>query len=239
MLRAPLLTLISFSATLRSSLPHRITFAPSARCDTMPSALSAARSISVAFMRASSLVRTSGVSSRVGELKPRLGRRRCSGIWPPSKPTLWKPPERAFCPLCPRPAVLPQPEPPPRPTRCRSFFEPGAGFREFSLMGSVVDSHEVIDAVDHAAHRRGIGELDRLVDLLQPEPLHRVAVALLDAGKPLHEADLDLIHREYPRPSCRGAPRSPLACSSPARRSAWRAPRCRGWSSRSTWRGRW
>src|SRR2546428_828520 len=123
--------------------------------------------------------RASATSPRVRELKPRLGKRRCSGIWPPSKPSLWKPPERAFCPLCPRPAVLPQPEPPPRPTRCRSFFEPGAGFREFSRMGSVVDTHEVIDAVDHAAHRRGIGELDRLVDLLQPEPAHRVAVALL------------------------------------------------------------
>src|SRR5258708_7314580 len=131
MARAPLLTRISFSATLRSSLPERITFAPSARCDTMPSALSTARSMSVAFMRASSLVRTSGVSSRVGELKPRLGRRRCSGICPPSKPTLWYPPARSFCPSCPRPAVLPQPEPTPPPTRSLSLFEPGAGFSVF------------------------------------------------------------------------------------------------------------
>jgi len=25
-----------------------------------------------------------------------LGKRRCKGIWPPSKPTLWKPPARDF-----------------------------------------------------------------------------------------------------------------------------------------------
>jgi len=52
-------------------------------------------------------------------VKPRFGSRRCSGIWPPSKPTLWKPPERDFWPLLPRPAVLPCPEPGPRPTRLR------------------------------------------------------------------------------------------------------------------------
>ena len=39
---------------------------------------------------------------RVSDLKPRLGRRRCSGIWPPSKPTLWKPPERATSGPCGR-----------------------------------------------------------------------------------------------------------------------------------------
>jgi hypothetical protein len=32
--------------------------------------------------------RTSAVSLRVVETKPRFGSRRCSGIWPPSKPTL-------------------------------------------------------------------------------------------------------------------------------------------------------
>ena len=40
-----------------------------------------------------------GQKSRAGDLKPRFGRRRCNGIWPPSKPTLWKPPARDFCPL--------------------------------------------------------------------------------------------------------------------------------------------
>src|SRR6185295_14820456 len=64
--------------------------------------------------------------------KPHFGSRRYSGIWPPSKPTLWKPPARAFWPLCPRLAVLPQPEPMPRPSRWRSCLAPGAGFSPLS-----------------------------------------------------------------------------------------------------------
>src|SRR5882762_4812111 len=62
-------------------------------------------------------------SSRKMLLKPRFGRRRCSGIWPPSKP-LMRTPERAVWPLPPRPAVLPLPEPMPRPTRMRFLREP-------------------------------------------------------------------------------------------------------------------
>src|SRR5208283_5727525 len=50
-------------------------------------------------------------------LKPRLGRRRCSGIWPPSKPRISEEPEREPCPLWPRVDVLPIPDPMPRPTR--------------------------------------------------------------------------------------------------------------------------
>src|SRR3954454_12833761 len=206
MARAPLLTRISFNATLRSSLPQRITFAPSARCDTMPSALSAARSMSVAFMRASSLVRTSGVSSRVGELKPRFGRRRCSGICPPSKPTLWKPPERARWPLWPRPAVLPQPEAPPRPTRCRSLLEPGAGFSSLSFMAVIrlVDPHEIVDLVDHAAHRRRFDELGDLVDFFQAEADHRGAMITPRSGQALQQPHLDRFH---PRMSSTFLPR--------------------------------
>src|SRR5581483_7647202 len=132
--RAPLLTWISLSETLRSSLPERITFAASASRGTMPSDFSAARSISAACIDCSSPVRTSATSLRVGDLKPRLGRRRCSGICPPSKPTLWKPPERAFCPLWPRPAVLPQPEATPRPTRWRGLLAPAAGFSSLSFI---------------------------------------------------------------------------------------------------------
>src|SRR5919206_4408841 len=162
MARAPLLTWISLSATLRSSLPERITFAASAWRGTMPASLSVARSISPACRPCSSLVRTSAMSFLVGELKPRLGSRRCSGICPPSKPTLWKPPERAFWPLCPRPAVLPQPEPTPRPTRWRSLFEPGAGFSSFSFMLGL-DAHQMRDAVDHAADRGRVDELDHVV----------------------------------------------------------------------------
>src|SRR5271169_4438657 len=50
-------------------------------------------------------------------VKPRLGMRRCSGIWPPSKPRIIREPLRERWPLCPRVDVLPMPEPMPRPTR--------------------------------------------------------------------------------------------------------------------------
>ena len=43
----------------------------------------------VALINWSSESRTSAFSPRASEVKPRLGRRLCSGIWPPSKPTLW------------------------------------------------------------------------------------------------------------------------------------------------------
>src|SRR5271165_743306 len=58
-------------------------------------------------------------------VNPRLGMRRCSGIWPPSKPRIMRDPLRERWPLCPRVDVLPIPEPMPRPTRLRfsvAFF---------------------------------------------------------------------------------------------------------------------
>src|SRR5579883_1327960 len=61
-------------------------------------------------------------STRKILVKPRLGRRRCSGIWPPSKPRIRLEPEREPCPLCPRVEVLPCPEPIPRPTRFLFLF---------------------------------------------------------------------------------------------------------------------
>src|ERR1044072_912744 len=67
-------------------------------------------------------------------VKPRFGRRRCRGIWPPSKPILREYPERDFCPFSPRPAVLPKPEPGPRPTRFFLWVEPFAGFRLLRLI---------------------------------------------------------------------------------------------------------
>src|SRR5690606_20497970 len=58
-----------------------------------------------------------------GAVKPRFGRRRYSGIWPPSYP-FRATPERDFWPLMPRPAVLPLPEPGPRATRFFVRFAP-------------------------------------------------------------------------------------------------------------------
>src|SRR5271157_228592 len=62
-------------------------------------------------------------------VNPRLGSRRCSGIWPPSKPRFWPNPVPARCPFEPRVAVLPCPEPMPRPMRLRAFFYPAGGRR--------------------------------------------------------------------------------------------------------------
>src|SRR5208337_4434514 len=50
-------------------------------------------------------------------VNPRLGIRRWSGIWPPSKPRIMREPLRERWPLWPRVEVLPIPEPIPRPTR--------------------------------------------------------------------------------------------------------------------------
>src|ERR1700722_17585381 len=76
---------------------------------------------------------TSLRSRGFGGLKPRLGRRRCSGIWPPSKPLI-RTPERAVWPLPPRPDCLPLPEPMPRPTRMRGLDAPGLSLTSLSFM---------------------------------------------------------------------------------------------------------
>src|SRR5580698_5060306 len=61
-------------------------------------------------------------STRKILVNPRLGRRRWSGIWPPSKPRIRLEPERDPWPLCPRVEALPIPDPMPRPTRLRLVF---------------------------------------------------------------------------------------------------------------------
>src|SRR5437879_9540125 len=66
-------------------------------------------------------------------LKPRFGSRMWSGIWPPSKPAI-DTPERALAPFWPRPAVLPSPEPMPRPTRTRDWRAPLLSLISFSFM---------------------------------------------------------------------------------------------------------
>src|SRR5476649_1433461 len=96
--------------------------------------------------------------------------RRWSGIWPPSKP-LMATPLRDFWPLTPRPAVLPLPEPIPRPTRIRLLRAPSLsaillsfivlpfapGPRKASVL-LLYDAHQVLHLVDHAAHRRRVLE---------------------------------------------------------------------------------
>src|SRR4051794_32948664 len=95
------------------------------------------------------------------------------GIWPPSKLTRVLLPERAPAPFCPRPAVLPVPEPSPRPTRLRALRDPGAGLsvcRPIRCSSSAIgDLHQVTDAVHHAARLLVVLDLDRLADPAQAD----------------------------------------------------------------------
>src|SRR5436190_23981839 len=105
------------------------------------------------------------------------------GIWPPSKFGRDFAPVREPAPFWPRPAVLPRPEPSPRPTRLRALRDPGAGFREcrpiwFSAI-VVLDVDQVTHAMQHAARLRGVLDLDGLADAAQPERAQRLALRVI------------------------------------------------------------
>src|SRR3954466_1514318 len=129
-----------------------------------------------------------------GTLKPRFGRRRCSGIWPPSKP-LMRTPERAVWPLPPRPPVLPAPEPIPRPMRKRFLREPGRGaislsFIAFSLF-PVHDADEMLDLGDHAAGHWRVRQAADTADLVEFETDQRFALGVLAPHRAADLFDLD------------------------------------------------
>src|SRR6185312_15052302 len=52
---------------------------------------------------------------------------------------------------------------------------------------------KIVDALDHAAHRRRVDELHLLVDPLEAQAQHRRAVPALAAVRALHQDDLDLL----------------------------------------------
>src|SRR5258706_784040 len=176
-----------------STLPARMILARFVSFATRPAFFNPSRSIVPPGIRLRSPERTSTALSIVTARNPRLGRRRCSGICPPSNPTVWYPPARAFWPLWPRPAVLPRPEPPPRPTRLRGFFAPGAGLIVFSSIVLFLDLQEVARVVDHSADRRRVLDLDRVLAVLEPQALHRFAVAMDGAAQALHQGHPDLL----------------------------------------------
>src|SRR5690606_32453550 len=143
-------------------------------------------------------------------LKPRLGMRMWSGIWPPSKP-LMATPARAVWPLPPRPPVLPTPEPIPRPIRTRTLLAPGlsrSSFKRVMFVTSLLadDADEMRDLVDHAAHFGRINQLTLLVHLVEPEPDQGRALALLTADRRtdlLDDDGLGFSHCTSPRLSIR------------------------------------
>src|ERR1700732_3875503 len=155
-------------------------------------------------------------SSRKMLLKPRFGSRRCSGIWPPSKP-LMRTPERAVWPLPPRPAVLPLPEPMPRPTRMRFLREPALSAISLSFIVSVPypwstirtenrlpvfgimllililvdDAHEMLNFCDHAANCRGVRQPGAPAELFELEADQRRPLRGVAADRAAGLLDLD------------------------------------------------
>src|SRR5690606_19977445 len=130
-------------------------------------------------------------------LKPRLGSRRMSGVCPPSKPGPLVPPEREAWPLVPRPAVLPWPEPVPRPTRLALRRAPGAGRNSCSFISHFLHFDQVADLKHHAPHRGGVFLDHRVVEATQPQRANRLLLIPPVADRALLPRDLQLPgHRE-------------------------------------------
>src|ERR1700726_2451418 len=131
-------------------------------------------------------------------LKPRLGSRRWIGIWPPSKP-LMRTPESAVWPLPPRPAVLPLPEPMPRPTRMRFLREPALSAISLSFIALspylslflVDDADEMLNLCDHAANCRGVLQLGNPADLVELEADQRRPLRVVAADRAAGLLDLN------------------------------------------------
>src|SRR5205085_5680942 len=126
--RADALTLCARTVIGFVSSPSPRIFRPSRWSFSLPEATSDS-SVTGSFVsrRCRSLTLTTAYSTRNGFEKPRFGMRRWMGICLPSNPTKFMLPVRAFCPLPPRPAVLPVPLAWPRPTLFRSFTPPPRG----------------------------------------------------------------------------------------------------------------
>src|SRR5690606_36483619 len=109
-----------------------------------------------------------------------------------------------------RPAVLPRPEPMPRPTRLRSVRAPSAGCMVLSFMCLFLDPGQVVDLVDQATDLRAVLEFADGVELAQAQGLDGQAMLGLRATQALDQAHLDgadsgfvLSHGRCPPASCR------------------------------------
>src|SRR5215210_3737752 len=96
----------------------------------------------------------------------------------------------------------------PRPTRMRSLTAPSLSEISFSFMmpcsARLADAHEVLDLLDHAAHRRGVGQGRGAADLVEPQPDQGLALLGLAADRRADLLDRDgralvvLCHRRLP-----------------------------------------
>src|SRR3954467_11780663 len=146
-------------------------------------------------------------------LKPRFGNRMWSGIWPPSKPLI-DTPERALAPFWPRPAVLPSPEPMPRPTRTRPWRAPLLSRSLFSFivctrfrfcrarpargrmdgLGCRFDAQQMRNLAHLSTYFWGVLDLDALAHLVEAEADQRRALSLVAADRRSGLGNLDLGH---------------------------------------------
>src|SRR6202167_5675348 len=205
----------SVTLALSSPPPRRRT--PSLARRKTPAFTSAAASIVAARSRRAatsalcSRSRLTSVSLRANLtfLNPRFGRRRCSGIWPPSNPLI-RTPERAVCPLPPRPPVFPTPEPIPRPMRFRVLRAPGRPASSCSFIvsfplrpllqggGAHLFFHhadKVRDFRDHAARLGRVDEFRDTADFVQPQANQRLALAVMPAQRAAGLLDRDGLAR--------------------------------------------
>src|SRR5208282_2064572 len=111
--------------------------------------------------------------------------------------------ERAPSPFCPRPEVLPWPEPMPLPTRRLRWVEPGDGFKSFKSMNRLILEldHQMLKPLDHPFDRGAALELAHGADFAQAEALDRLAHAPSGADRTADELDANFIGHCTPRSS--------------------------------------
>src|SRR5688572_22921656 len=198
--------------------PRASTFTRTSLCTRPFSRSSSGVTSTPASNRSASVSRfTTSYSTRNGLWKPRFGTRRCSGIWPPSNPRLCLKPERDLAPLCPRPAVLPLPDPWPRPTRFLACLAPLGGRRllRFIILSRVnsqvstpaspacrvsgdsgiggwtlaVHLYQVTYFQNHPSGGCVVGQLHGVADAAQAETLDDQLLLLVEADAALAERD--------------------------------------------------
>src|SRR3989442_4844431 len=199
--RADLLKRCAFTTIGLVSSPSPSTLTPESSFFTRPSLTRRSGVISPSSALSAPRL-TTAYSLRNMLVNPRFGTRRCSGICPPSKPKYCLRPERDSCPLFPAVAVLPCPEPGPRPILFGFLRDPFAGLRldRSRLRGTIIlhDSHEVRDGVHHAAHRRAVWPYHALARVAQAQRPH-------DAFLPEWASDAASLLLDYHRLACRPA----------------------------------
>src|SRR6187397_177838 len=131
-----------------------------------------------------------------------------------------RPPERAFWPLCPLPAVPPRPVAAPLPRRLLFLTAPTAWCRSESFMTiplrlDLFHLQQVDDLVHHAADLRRVVVLDRVLHALDAERAQRLClvVATLRGAPDLGDPKLERHRPSGARPAAPGR-----SCHAPARR---------------------